>query len=131
MFNSIQVVQWTETPAGPTDNPLYLSIIDTNASTSTSTVYTFDLDVNSKVQFSDGYSKYLARKTADQGRQDLIELVLTFVFGGIFFLAIVLISYELSLSRNVKQLEMKAQKEGLKLVTIDLPRMLDTDTHPT
>jgi hypothetical protein len=45
--------------------------------------------------------------------------------------AITFISYELSLEKNAEQLEINAQNEGLKHVTIELPRMLDTDAHPT
>jgi hypothetical protein len=46
-------------------------------------------------------------------------------------IAIVFLSYEISLDKNVKQLEMNAQNDGLKRVTIELPRILDTDTHHT
>ena len=50
---------------------------------------------------------------------------------GAAIVSIVFISYELSLDKNAKQLELKAQKEGLNYVTIELPRILDTDTQPS
>lgn len=49
---------------------------------------------------------------------------------GAAIVSIVFISYEMSLDKNIKKLQMKAQNEGLKHVTIELPKVLDSDIQP-
>jgi hypothetical protein len=59
----------------------------------------------------------------------VIVVVLAPIIGAAI-VSIVFISYEISLNKNIMQLLMKVQKEGLKHVTIELPKVLDSDNQP-
>ena len=91
IMNSVQVVDWKDTPAAPHENPLYKSKIEnTSISSTDKPVYVYDLDASSNLQFSDNYQKYLDSVAKSEARQELVDTVLIFVFGGIFVLAVVL-----------------------------------------
>lgn len=91
VISSLNIVQWSDAPAGPTENPLYESKINQSADfVSGKPVYVYDLDSNGDIQLSDAYEEYVQDKADAKALQETILNLMNIILGGLFTLALVL-----------------------------------------